>query len=85
MRHFMRQSIKVGRVCSFNQSYKSKDCDDILKIISEEFTIKGNFYDTIEAYLDYENKYLKNFEKENEKKLKYYRKENVEEKDKIYQ
>ena len=35
MRRFVRQSIKRGRVCAFNQYYKSKSCDDILKIISE--------------------------------------------------
>ena len=32
MRWFVRQSIKGGRVCSFNQNYKSKNCDDVLKI-----------------------------------------------------
>ena len=29
MRWFVRQSIKGGRVCAFNQYYKSKHCDDI--------------------------------------------------------
>ena len=40
MRWFVRQSIKGGRVCAFNQYYKSKICDDIFKIISEEINIK---------------------------------------------
>ena len=34
MRYFVRQSIKGGRVCAFNQYYRSKNCGDILKIIS---------------------------------------------------
>ena len=40
MRVFVRQSIKRGRVCAFNQYYKSKIYDDILKIISEELDIQ---------------------------------------------
>ena len=36
MRWFVRQSIKGGRVCVFNQYYKSKHCGDILKILSKE-------------------------------------------------
>ena len=36
MRWFVRQSRKRGRVCAFNQNIKSKKCNDILKIISEE-------------------------------------------------
>ena len=31
MRWFVRQSIKGGKVCSFNQYYKSKFCDDFSK------------------------------------------------------
>ena len=50
MRWFLRQSIKGGRVCSFNQYYQSKHCDDILKIINKELAVKGTVYDTIEAY-----------------------------------
>ena len=48
MRWFVRQSIKGGRVCAFNQYHKSKSCDDILKIISKELCVKGNIYDIIE-------------------------------------
>ena len=69
MRWFVRQSIKGSRVCAFNQYYKSKICDGILKIISKELNVKGNIYDIIEAYLEYENKYLKNYEKEYESKF----------------
>ena len=36
MRWFVTRSIKVGRVCSFNQYYRSKICDDVLKISSEK-------------------------------------------------
>ena len=56
MRYFLQRSVRRGRVCAFNQNYKSKISDDILKIISEELNAKGNFYDIIEAYLDYKNK-----------------------------
>ena len=57
MRWLVRQSIKIARVCAFNQYYKSKICDDILKIISEELNVNGNIYDLIEAYLNYKNKH----------------------------
>ena len=40
MRCFVRQRIKGGRVCDFNQYYKSNICDDLLKIISEELNVK---------------------------------------------
>ena len=63
MRWFVRQSIKVGRVCSFNQYYKSKHCDAILKFINKELAVKGTVYDTIEAYMEYKNKHFKIFEK----------------------
>ena len=36
MRWFVRQTAYGGRVCAFNQYYKSKSCDDILKIISKQ-------------------------------------------------
>ena len=52
-RFFIRQSIKGGRVCAFNQYYKSKHCDDILEIINKELAVKGNVYNTIEAYVEY--------------------------------
>ena len=82
MRWFVRQSIKGGRVCSFNQYYKSKHCDDILNIINKELAVKGTVYDTIEAYMEYKNKYFKIFEKEYEDQFDDYRHEKVEEKEK---
>ena len=59
MRWFVRQTAYGGRVCSFNQFYKSKSCDDILKIISKESNVKGNVYDKIEAYMNYKKKHYK--------------------------
>ena len=82
MRHFVRQSIKGGRVCAFNQNYESKICDDIFKTISEELNVKGNKYNFVEAYLEYENKHLKIYEKEYESKNYDYRKENFDGKEK---
>ena len=82
MRWFVRQSIKGGRVCSFNQYYKSKHCNDILKIINKELVVKGTIYDTIKAYMEYKNKHFKIFEKEYEDQFDDYRDENVEEKEK---
>ena len=82
MRWFVRQSIKGGKVCSFNQYYKSKHCDDILKIINKELAVKGTVYDTIEAYMEYKNKHFEIFEKEYEDQFDDYRDENVEENEK---
>ena len=48
MRWFVRQSIIGGRVCAFNKSYKSKICDDFIKIISEDLNVEGKIYDKIE-------------------------------------
>ena len=61
MRWFVRESIKRGQVCAFNQYYKSKCCDDIVKISSEKLSVRGNFYDIIEAYL--KKKHFKIFKK----------------------
>ena len=55
MRWFVRQSIKGGRVCAFNQYYKSKHFDDIKKIISKELAVEGNTYEIFEDYLKYKN------------------------------
>ena len=82
MRWFVRQSIKGGRVCAFNQHYKSKHCNDILKIINKELAVKGTVYDTIEAYMEYKNKHFKIFEKEYEDQFDDYRDEDIEEKEK---
>ena len=56
MRWFVRQSIKGGRVWVFNQYYKSKICDETLKIISKELCFKGNIYDLFEENLFHKNK-----------------------------
>ena len=51
MRWFVRQAAYGGRVCAVNQYYKSKSCDDISKIRSEELNVKGSVYDKAEAYM----------------------------------
>ena len=63
VRWFLRQSLKRGRVCAFKQYYESKSSDDFLKNLSEEFDVKGNFYDIVETSLLYKNIQLKVFEK----------------------
>ena len=80
MRWFFRQSIKRGRVCAFNQYYKSKLCDDIFKKISEELNVKGKTYDIIEAYLNSRNKHFKTFGKEYENQFNDYRDKKEKEK-----
>ena len=81
MRWFVRQPIKGERVCAFNQSYKSKHCDDISKIINKELAVKGTVYDTIEAYMEYKNKRFKIFEKEFKDHFDDYRDEDVKKKE----
>ena len=82
MRWFVHQSIKGGRVCAFNQYYKSKHCDDILEILKKELDVMGNVYNTIEAYIEYKNKHFKIFEKEYEDQFDDYRDEDIDEKEK---
>ena len=82
MRWFVRQSIKGGRVCAFNQYYKSKYCDDILEIINKELGVKATVYNTIEAYMEYKNKHFKIFEQEYENQFDDYRDEDIDEKEK---
>ena len=81
MRWFVRQVAYGGRVCASNHYFKSKSCDDIFKIISEELNFERNVYDIIEAYMNYKNKHYKFFEKEYEKIFSDYRDEIVEEKE----
>ena len=73
MRWFVRQAAYGGRVCAFNQYYKSNSCDDTLKIISEELNFKGSVYDKMEAYMKYKNEHFKIFEKEPENQFSVYR------------
>ena len=82
MRWFVCRLIKGGRVCSFNQYYNTKICDDVLKIISEELNLNGNIYDIIEAYLINKNKHFEIFEKEYENHFNDYRDEDIEDKEK---
>ena len=70
---FVRQSIKGGRVCAFNQYCKSKIVDEVLKIISGELNVNGSVYDKIEAYMEYKNEHLKIIKEECESKLNDYR------------
>ena len=56
MRWFVRQAIKGGRVCAFNQYYKSKHFDDIKKSLSKQLGVKGNNYEIIEEHLEYKKK-----------------------------
>ena len=81
MRWFLRQSMKGGKVCGFNQYYNTKHSDDILKFVNKELAVKGSVYDTIEAYMEYKNKHFKIFEKEYKDQFDDYRHENVEEKE----
>ena len=82
MGHFVRQSIKGGRVCAFNQYFKSKTCGDNLKILSRELKVEGNMYDIIEAYMKHKNNYLKIIKEEFESKSNDYRKIDEEEMEK---
>ena len=82
MRRFVRQSVKGGRVCAFNQYYKSNHYDDIKRILSKELGVKGNIYDIIEEYLRYKKKYYDIYEKEYESQFNDYRDEGVDEKEK---
>ena len=64
MRWFVRQSTKGGRICAFNQYYKSPVYNDIKKIISKELCVNGNSFDIIEEYLRYKKKHYEIIEKE---------------------
>ena len=82
MSSFVRQSIKGGRVCAFNPYYKSKICDDVLKIITKQLCVRRKIYDIIEEFLKYKTKQFKVFEKEYESKFDEHRNEDVDEKEK---
>ena len=75
MRWFVRQSIKGGRVCAFNQYYKSNHYDDIKRILSKELGVEGDIYDIIEEYLRYKKKYYDIYKKEYENQFNDYREE----------
>ena len=83
MRWFVPQPIKGGGVCAFIQNYESeKIFDGIVETISEELNVKGNFFDSIEAYLKYKNKQFEIYEKKYENQFNDYRNEDIEEKEK---
>ena len=82
MRWFVPQSMKGGRVCAFNQYYKSKICDVIFKIISKVLNVKGNIYKKTEAYLKYKKKHSDIYEKEYKNQFNDYRDEDEDGKQK---
>ena len=84
MRWFVRQSIKGGRVCAFNQYYKSDHYNDIKRILSKELGVPkdANIYEIIEEYFRYKKKYYDIYEKEYESQFNDYRDEDEEEKEK---
>ena len=83
MRWFVRQSIKGGQVCAFNQYYKSDHYKDIKRILAKELGNRnGNIYDIIEEYLRYKKKYYDIYKKEYEDQFNDYRDEDVDEKEK---
>ena len=83
MRWFVRQSIKGGRVCAFNQYYISDHYYDIKKILAKELGVRnGNIYDIIEEYLRYKKKYYDIYEKDYESQINDYRDEDEDEKEK---
>ena len=83
MRWFVRQSIKGGRVCAFNQYYKSNHYYDIKRFLAKDLGItNGNIYDIIEEYLRYKKKFYDIYKKEYEDQFNDYRNEDVDEKEK---
>ena len=82
MRWFIRQSIKGGRVCAFNQYYKSKHFEDIKKIISKFLNVEGTIYEIFEENLKYKKKHYEIFKKEYENQFSDYRHENADDREK---
>ena len=84
MRWFVRQSKKGGRVCAFNQYYKSNHYNDIERILKKELGVPEdiNIYEVLEEYLRYKKKYYDIYEKEYENQFNDYRDEDEDEKEK---
>ena len=82
MRHFVRQSIKGGKVGAFNQYFESTISDKIFKTISEELNVNGTKYEIIEKYVKYIKDIKSEYEKEYDSQFNDYRKINIKEKDK---
>ena len=62
MRHFVRQSIKCGKVGAFNQIYESEVSDKIFNIIKSELATDGNRYEIIEKYTNFLKAYRTKYE-----------------------
>ena len=83
MRWFVRQSIKGGKVCAYNQYYSSKSRDNILKCLAKElnFDFESSSSDNIiETYLKYTDQQKKVFKKEYKDQLQDYRDIRIDEK-----
>ena len=65
LRNFVRQAAYGGRICAFNQYFKSKHCVDFLKIVNKELAVKDNknVYETIQAYMKYKTNISKSLKK----------------------
>ena len=73
MRHFVRQSIKGGKVGAFNQIYESEVSDIIFDIIKLELGVSGNKYEIIEEYTNYLKDFKKKYENEYDSQFDDYR------------
>ena len=82
MRHFVRQSIKGGKVGAFNQYFESTISDKIFKTIMEELNVQETKYEIIEKYAEYIKDIKLQYEKEYDSQFDDYRKINIKEKDK---
>ena len=60
MRHFVRQSIKVGRCSTLNQCYKSTLSDQVFKVMSQELEVVDNICEILDKCFEYTNKHRKN-------------------------
>ena len=60
-------------MCFYSKFNRSKNCDEVLKILSEKLNVKGNVYDIIEPYMKYKNHHLKIIKEEYESKFNDYR------------
>ena len=73
LRHFVRQSIKGGKVGAFNQSYESSISDIIFNTIKSELGIDGNNYKIIEKYSSYLKTFRSKYENDNDSQFDDYR------------
>ena len=71
MRHFVRESIKGGKVGAFNQYYESKVSDNIFETITEELKIQGTKYEIIEKNVKYIKDIKSQYEKEYDSKTEF--------------